>query len=65
MNAETLKAAELRYRSAAKRAETARAERNAFVVIALAEGWTHAQIAEATGLTRSRVGQIALARAPT
>jgi hypothetical protein len=25
----------------------------------MAEGWTHARISDATGLTRSRVGQIA------
>jgi len=31
---------------------------------ALAEGWTHARIAEATGLTRARVGQIALTNQP-
>lgn len=35
-------------------------QRNALVHQAIAEGWTHAQIAHATGLTRSRVGQIAL-----
>jgi hypothetical protein len=33
--------------------------RNAAVREALREGWTHARIAEATGLTRGRVGQIA------
>jgi transcriptional regulator with XRE-family HTH domain len=36
-----------------------REQRNAAVREALREGWTHAQIAQATGLTRSRVGQIA------
>lgn len=35
-------------------------ERNQLVLQAVAEGWTHAQIADETGLTRSRVGQIAL-----
>jgi transcriptional regulator with XRE-family HTH domain len=29
---------------------------------ALEQGWTHAQIAQATGLTRSRVGQLAKSR---
>jgi hypothetical protein len=58
MTAEQLKKAEAAYRAASSRAETARAARNAAVAQALADGWTHAQIAEATGLTRSRVGQI-------
>jgi len=35
------------------------AERIAAIHQALADGWTHAQIARATGLTRGRVGQIA------
>jgi hypothetical protein len=55
----TLRAAERNYRSAAKRAETLRAKRNGLVAVALLEGWTHARIAEATGLTRGRIGQIA------
>jgi transcriptional regulator with XRE-family HTH domain len=59
MNVAALHNAELAYRSAAKRAETLRAKRNGLVTIALAEGWTHARIAEATGLTRGRVGQLA------
>lgn len=37
-------------------------ERLPLIRQALAEGWTHAQIAEATGLSRARVGQIALGR---
>ena len=40
--------------------EDARQERNRLVLEALQAGWTHARIAEATGLTRGRVGQIAL-----
>jgi DNA-binding NarL/FixJ family response regulator len=55
-----LRKAEARYRRAFRRSDEARSARNAAVCAALAEGWTHAQIAEATGLTRSRVGQIAL-----
>lgn len=58
----TLKEAEARYQRAYARAEQARVERNAQVQEAIKAGWTHAQIAEATGLTRSRVGQIALTR---
>lgn len=53
--------AEVRYQRASRRAEEARQARNAAVQRALAEGWTHAKISEATGLTRSRVGQIAVA----
>jgi hypothetical protein len=34
-------------------------ERNALILEALDAGWTHAQIAKATGMTRSRVGQLA------
>jgi hypothetical protein len=40
--------------------ERARAERNALIHAAIEAGWSHFRIAEATGLTRSRVGQIAL-----
>jgi len=55
-----LRQAEARYQRAFRRSEELRAERNAAVRAALADSWTHARIAEATGLTRSRVGQIAL-----
>jgi DNA-directed RNA polymerase specialized sigma24 family protein len=40
------------------------ARRNELVRQALAEGWTHAQIAEATGLQRARIGQLASKDAP-
>jgi hypothetical protein len=60
MTAEELRQAEATYRAAADRAEHAREARNAAVRQALAEGWTHAQIAEVTGLTRGRIGQIAV-----
>jgi DNA-directed RNA polymerase specialized sigma24 family protein len=33
-------------------------ERNALVRQALAEGWTHQQISDTTGLSRGRIGQI-------
>ena len=56
---EDLRAAEDAYREIAERAEQAREYRNQTVRAALAAGWTHAKIAEATGLTRGRVGQIA------
>lgn len=51
----------MRYQRAAGKAEDARAARNAAVMAAISEGWTNAQIARATGLTRSRVGQIVAA----
>lgn len=56
--------AEHRYRRASARAEEAREHRNALVLAALAAGWTHAAIAEATGLSRGRVGQIVDAHRP-
>lgn len=62
MTPEGLRKAEARYQRAFRRAEEAREARNAAVRAALDAGWTHARIAEATGLTRGRVGQIALAR---
>jgi hypothetical protein len=60
MTADDLRDAEEYYRRTHRRAEEAREGRNAAVHAALDAGWTHARIAEATGLTRSRVGQIAL-----
>ena len=54
-----LRTVEARYQRAHQAAEVARSARNTAVRQALAEGWTHAQIAHATGLTRGRVGQIA------
>lgn len=57
-----LREIEATYQRAARFAETARKARNSLVRKALDEGWTHAQIAEATGLTRARVGQIALGK---
>jgi DNA-directed RNA polymerase specialized sigma24 family protein len=59
MKAAELRQAEARYQRAFRRSETLREERNHAVRQALAEGWTHARIADATGLTRGRIGQIA------
>jgi anti-sigma28 factor (negative regulator of flagellin synthesis) len=56
-----LRKAEARYQRASARSEEARADRNAAIRQAIADGWTHAKIAEATGLTRGRVGQLATA----
>jgi hypothetical protein len=59
MTTTELRKAEARYRRASLRAEQLRLERNQLVQQALAESWTHAKIAEATGLTRGRIGQLA------
>lgn len=59
MTTDQLRQAEARYQRAFRRSEEAREDRNRLVREALAAGWTHARIAEATGLTRSRVGQFA------
>lgn len=58
MTAAELRKAEVRYQRAYRRSEEVREARNAAVRAAAAEGWPHARISEATGLTRSRVGQI-------
>jgi hypothetical protein len=55
---EELKKAEARYRRAYSRAEEAREARNEAVRKALAEGWTHQAISDATGLTRGRINQL-------
>jgi CRP-like cAMP-binding protein len=60
MSGDELRKAEARYQRAFRRSEAEREARNQLVRDAVAAGWTHAQIAEATGLTRARVGQIAL-----
>lgn len=59
MTADELRKAEARYQRAFARSEELRRERNALILEALEAGWTHAKIAEATGMTRSRVGQLA------
>lgn len=59
---QSLELAERDYREAVERAEELRRVRSEIVAQALSEGWTHARIAEATGLTRGRIGQIAQAR---
>jgi DNA-directed RNA polymerase specialized sigma24 family protein len=58
MTKQELRSAETRYRRASAIAETHRQARNAAVRQALADGWTYAQIAEVTGLTRGRIGQL-------
>jgi hypothetical protein len=61
VTAAELRKTEARYQRASRRAEELRLERNAAVLAALAAGWTHARVAEATGLTRGRINQIAQA----
>jgi uncharacterized protein YggE len=53
-----LRSIEARYQRASAAAETHRQARNAAVRDALAAGWTHQQIADATGLSRGRISQI-------
>lgn len=59
MTADELREAEARYKRAFRRAETERSARNRAVLEALADGWTHQAIKDATGLSRARIGQIA------
>lgn len=62
MTTDQLRKAEAQYASALHTYETLRKRRNKLVREALNAGWTHAQISEATGLSRSRIGQIALTK---
>ena len=62
MTAKELARAEREYQQNYEKSEKARKARNDAILTALAEGWSHAKIAEATGLTRARIGQIALTR---
>ncbi len=58
MTAAELRKIEARYQRASVRSEQLRQERNALICAALDAGWTHAAIAEATGLSRGRIAQI-------
>lgn len=60
-----LRKAEARYQRASRRAEEAREARNEAIQGAVAGGLTHARVAEITGLTRGRIGQIAEPRTTT
>lgn len=59
MTVAELRNAQRAHDRAQQRAEEARLKRDQAVREALAEGWTHAKISEATGLTRGRIGQLA------
>jgi hypothetical protein len=58
MKAAELRKAEARFQRAVRRSEKEREARNALILAALAEGWTHQQISDATGLSRGRISQI-------
>lgn len=58
MTVEQLQQAEAAYRAAFAVSEDLRNQRNAAVLAALRDGWTHQQISDATGLSRGRVSQI-------
>lgn len=57
-SAEDLQRAEKAYRKATDAYEQARRERNGLVKDAVEAGWSLGKVAEATGLTRSRIAQI-------
>jgi hypothetical protein len=59
MTTNELREAEAAYRAASLRAEQLRHERNALIVAALNEGLTHRKIAQLTGLSHGRIGQLA------
>ena len=65
MTPDELRKLQRAHERAAVKAKAAQEARNAGVREALAEGWTHAAIADATGLTRGRVGQMAQAQEQT
>src|SRR5262245_51047316 len=58
-----LRRAQSAYQGAARRTESKREARNAAVREALAAGWSHAEVARVTGLSRGRIGQSAQRRA--
>jgi hypothetical protein len=65
MTIQSLRSAEAAYRAGFARSEQLRERRNAAVRAAVAAGMTHAEVSRATGLTRARVGQIALSASPS
>lgn len=62
MTAAELRRAEARYQRSRARSEEDRRHRNSLVHQALAEGWKKVRVAEALGVSESRVGQIAKSR---
>lgn len=59
MTAAELQSAQRAVERTASRYKAITDKRDQAIRQAIADGWTHARIAQATGLARSRVGQIA------
>jgi hypothetical protein len=53
-----LRKAEAAHQAASRRYEQTRQHRNDLVQVALGAGWTQQAIADAVGITKTRVGQI-------
>lgn len=58
MTTDELRKAQRAHECTAGRYKAITEQRNALVRQALAEGWTHQAISEATGLSRGRISQI-------
>ena len=58
MTADELRKVEAAYKAALAMSEQLRAERNELVLEAFADGMTHRQIADITGLSRGRISQL-------
>lgn len=57
ITAEDLRRVDAEWKAAQANDKTKAAERRRVIRQALAEGWTHARVAEALGVTRGRIGQ--------
>jgi hypothetical protein len=57
---EAMQATQAQFAESAAVTNALRDERDCMIREALKDGWTHADIARATGLTRGRVGQLAM-----
>jgi DNA-directed RNA polymerase specialized sigma24 family protein len=60
VDAETLQKLQEAHERAAAAFKQTREERDAAILAAIEADWSYSRIAEATGLNRSRIGQIAL-----
>lgn len=58
MTAKELRKAHRQFLSAQERADGKRRERNRCVREALADGWSHAEVAKVLELSRGRIGQM-------
>jgi hypothetical protein len=59
MTADDLRNAQNEFAASEDETRELRLARNTAIQTALQAGWTHAQISQATGLTRGRIGQLA------